>query len=605
MGNHLLVGIDNGGLAYQLFYLAAFLVAYAILIYEGWKRRFPLLSWVLILAAIRLAVVIGTKVFAYSPDEWQYMFENHVFLPNAQKTMFGGFLLGVVAWLVVSRLLKFRKPAWDAVAYVIPAAVAIQSLGCFFYGCCFGNPSSMPWAVQYPVMSLAHYHQFEAGLLTLNDNYSLPVHPVQLYESLGAIIVLALVLLFRRRWKADGSLLLSSLIFFALTRFLIEFFRDPLSNKTGGELIWILKGVQWQYLGFALLMTLLLIWRETRHKFRKVAEGGVAPSLSLQIGFLLSIILVILALRTWFTVSEVIALNIAVIPAIYLVGSEIFRTIPSTRLRWVYACTLVLPLFLMSQTIPQTQIDTAGNKTYHTIGGGFATGNYTTERTLTQGSGCNMVTDEHYFHQQYTVGGVGYSYTRVIPERRETITYGANLVAGKFSEANIAYGGRVNSLLIDLAPYIKYDTRWLGLGAGLHVGNLFYNNGDAFNENISTEKAYFRTPIFPGAYLRIGPTRYFYADMHIADHFPASSPGLSFLAGVGTGFGVKSGLSLNVGLSFIDENTWYVSGYIPIDDRLVLEPLFMWTGKSIYPEYPIDLPENQVSIGISYRFGHK
>ena len=215
MENHLLIGIDNGGLLYQLFYLAAFLVAYAILIYEGWKRRFPLLSWVLILAAIRMAVVIGTKVFSYSPDEWQYMFENHIFLPNAQKTMFGGFLLGVVAWLVVSRLLKFRKPAWDAVAYVIPAAVAIQSLGCFFYGCCFGTPSSLPWAVQYPVMSLAHYHQFEAGLLTLNDNYSLPVHPVQLYESLGALIVLVLVFLFRRRWKADGSLFLSSLIFFA------------------------------------------------------------------------------------------------------------------------------------------------------------------------------------------------------------------------------------------------------------------------------------------------------------------------------------------------------------------------------------------------------
>lgn len=608
MENHLLIGIDNGGLAYQLFYLAAFLVAYAILIYEGWKRRFPLLSWVLILAAIRMAVVIGTKVFAYSPDEWQYMFENHIFLQNAQKTMFGGFLLGVVAWLVVSRLLKFRKPAWDAVAYVIPAAVAIQSLGCFFYGCCFGTPSSLPWAVQYPVMSLAHYHQFEAGLLTLNDNYSLPVHPVQLYESLGAMIVLALVLLFRRRWRADGSLLLSSLIFFALTRFLIEFFRDPLSNKTGGELIWILKGVQWQYLVFALLMTLLLIWRETRHKFRKVTEGGLAPSLRLQIGFLLSIILVIFALRTWFTVSEIIALNIAVIPAIYLVGSEIFRTIPSNRLRWVYSWTLVLPLFLMSQTIPQTQIDTAGNKstnTYHTVGGGFATGNYTTERTLTQGSGCGMVTDEHYFHQQYTVGGVGYSYTRVIPERRETISYGANLVAGKFSETNIANGVGVNSLLIDMAPYIKYDTKWLGIGAGLHVGNLYYNSGDAFSENTSTEKAYFRSPIFPGAYLRIGPTRYFYADMHIADHFPASSPGLSFLAGVGTGFGVKGGLSLNFGASLVDENTWYVSGYIPIDDRLVFEPLFMWTGKNIYPEYPIDLPENQFSIGISYRFGHK
>jgi hypothetical protein len=216
-----------------------------------------------------------------------------------------------------------------------------------------------------------------------------------------------------------------------------------------------------------------------------------------------------------------------------------------------------------------------------------------------------MVTDEHYFHQKYTVGGVGYSYTRIIPESAATVTYGANLIAGKFTEVNITYGGGVNSLLIDLAPYIKYDTRWLGLGAGLHVGNLFYNAGDAFKENASIDKAYFRTPVFPGAYLRIGPIEYFYADIHIADHFPASSPGLSFLTGIGTGFGQTSGLSLNFGLSFIDENTWYVSGYIPIYNKVLIEPLFMWTGKNIYPEYPVDLPETQFSIGVSYRFGHK
>lgn len=608
MESYLSLDITNGGLLYQIFYTAAFLIAYAILVYEGYRRKFPIVAWILILASIRLAVVIGTRLFAWSPEEWQYMLQNHILLPTVRKTMFGGFFLGVLAFLIVSRVLHFRHNAWDTVAYAMPAAVAVQSVGCFFYGCCFGTTSSLPWAVKYPVMSLAHYHQFESGLIHYGDTLSLPVHPVQLYETAGALLVVLLVFLFRKRWKAKGSLLLSSLVFFSVIRFVIEFFRDPLSNKTGGEMFIGIKVVQWQYIAFALLMLLILIWRERRAVRSEAVFHSHVPSLNTQISLMISLLLIFIVLRNWFTLPEAIALNIAILPALVLTAADIYKRRVTIRLRWAYAALLPFSLFLMSQTVPQTQIDTANNKThasYHTVGGGFSTGSYTTERTFAQGSGCDRVTDEHYFNQQYTVGGIGYSHTKTNPESNVTITYGANLVAGKFSEANITDGGEVNKLLVDLGSYIKYDAKWLGIGAGLHIGNLFYNAGDAYRENISLDKGYFRTPVLPGAYLRVGPKRYFYADMHIADHFPVSSPGLSFLAGIGTGFGLRNGLSLNAGLSFIDEDTWYVSGYIPIENTIVIEPIFVWTGRNIFPEYPIELPEKQFSIGVSYRFGHK
>lgn len=609
MEKQIIMDISSGGLLYQIFYLLAFLVAYIILICEGYRRKFPLLAWVLILAGMRLAVVIGTKIFTYSAEEWRFMFENHALLPNNQKTMFGGLLLGVGAYLVARYVLKFRHSAWDTVAIAFPAAVSIQTVGCFFYGCCFGNPSSVPWAVQYPVMSLAHYHQFESGLITHSDLYSLPVHPVQLYGLLGGILVIFLVMKFRKYWKANGSLLLSSAIFFALMRFVLEFFRDPLSNKTGGEMLWILKQVQWQYLTFAAIMTLLLIWREKSFKGKSVVRPHKLAGLNTQIAFLFSLVIIILVLRNWFTFPEVIALNIALLPAIILVSFEIFKSFATLRHKWVYVCTIILPLLLMSQTIPPTQIDTARAKKYniyHTIGGGFATGNYTDDRTTFTGEGCSAVYDHQYFSQKYTAGGAGYSITKETPDRKEVIRYGINVFLGDYVQTRQTDNQEVNKFLFGVNPYIKYDVNWIGIGAGLHLGNLAYSVGDTRKQTSEKpQKGYFGTPLFPQFYFRIGPRKIFFADFHIADQFPVSSPGLAFQTGIGTGLGLKSGLNLRLGTSFFQDEGFYVSAYLPVDNRLVFEPLFLWTVKEESEFYPVNLPEKQFSLGILYRFGHK
>jgi prolipoprotein diacylglyceryltransferase len=605
MQSNFSLDITNGGLLYQVFYTAAFLIAYVILVYQGYRRKFPLVVWILILASIRLAVVIGTKLFSWTPAEWQFMIENNTLLPVTKKTMYGGFLLGVVAYLIVSRILRFRHSAWDTVAYALPAAVAVQSVGCFFYGCCFGTPSALPWAVRYPVMSLAHYHQFESGLIHYGDTLSLPVHPVQLYETAGALLVLLLVFLFRNRWKAKGSLLLSSLVFFSVIRFIVDFFRDPLSNKTGGEMFIGLKVVQWQYIAFAVLMLLILVWREKKGIQAKEAPRSDVPSLSTQAGILLSLLLIFILLRNWFTLPEAIALNIALIPALVFTGAYVYKRHSTLRIRLAYAALLPLSLFLMSQTLPLQQGDTTNvnqQKSYHTISGGFSTGNYTTERTLFSGSGCSRVRDTKYYHQQYTSGTIGYSMTRMSSDMKAVIRYGGSITAGSFTVIPELSGEEMKKPLVDLSGFISIDAKWIGAGIGLHGGNIYYNRGDSFSESTDINTSHFWTPVFPSAYFRVGPERIFFADLHIADNFPSSSPGLAFMTGVGSGFGLRNGFKVRTGFEFLDETTFYVSAYIPIADKLVLEPLYVWS--SIYdPVY--DYPENQISVGLSYRFGHK
>lgn len=609
MEKHLLLDISNGGLLYQVFYVLAFLVIYVILVYEGYRRKFPLITWVLLLASIRIAEIVGSKIFSYAWSDWQFMVQNHAFIQNPEKTMFGGALLAVIVYFIARYFLKFRESVWDTVAYVLPAGTMISSVGCFFYGCCFGTQSDLPWAVQYPIMSLAHYHQFESGLLTYSDLWSYPVHPVQLYESLGAALVLFLVFRFRKKWKANGSLLLSSLILFAIVRFVLEFFRDPLSNKTGGEMFWVFKQVQWQYLVFTVMMTLLLIWREISFKSKPEIRKSPLPGLNTQIAYLLSLALIFLMLHKWFTLPEIIALNIALLPALLLVGYEVYKTFASLRFKWVYALSVILPLFLMSQTLPQPQTDstaTGESKTYHTIGVGFATGNYTDERVNFTGSGCDMVSNTEYFSEKYTGFGGGYSFTKISPDKKKIIRYGANLFFADYEQTMQSYSKPVDMLLFGVNPYIKYDIRWIGIGGGLHLGNLAYSSGDLRKETSGVpQKGYFKTPVFPQFYFRVGPVQYFFADLHIADQFPVSSPGLAFQAGIGSGFGLKNGTNLRFGYSFLEDESLYTSLYLPIADRLVIEPLFMWTAKEIASFYPVKLPENQFSISLSYRFGHK
>jgi hypothetical protein len=410
-----------------------------------------------------------------------------------------------------------------------------------------------------------------------------------------------------------GSLLLSSLVFFSVIRFIIEFFRDPLSNKTGGEMIWGLKVTQWEYFVFSLLIVILLLWREKTYKPSEAKVYSPSPSLNLQLGTLVILLLVFVLLRNWFTTPEAVALNMALLPAIFLTGFELYKKFSTQRLRWAYAALLLLPFFLMSQTLPQTRVDTVQTKEYNryrTIGGGFASGSYTSERTSYQGSGCDMITNTSYYHQKYTSGTIAYSQTRVTPDRREILTFGGGVTAGNFIEENLTDGSTLNKTLIDINGFISYDLKWIGIGAGFHAGNLFYNNGDSFKEytNITpsfyNSPSFFSTPVFPSAYFRVGPERFFFADLHIADNFPSSSPGLAFMTGVGSGFGIRNGFKVRTGFSFLDESALYVSAYIPIADRLVIEPLYWWTGKG-FQDYPVDYPESQFSLGMSYRFGHK
>lgn len=135
------------------------------------------------------------------------------------------FIAGGFVWL--ARRYDAPLPqVWDAAATWMPLGHALGRMGCLLAGCCWGAPSSVPWAVQFPAGSVAH----GAGEVPRQGDHTVALHPTQLYEAMGLLVLLGVLLWFRRRrgiepsWRQVSRYALG----YGLLRFVVEAFRgDP------------------------------------------------------------------------------------------------------------------------------------------------------------------------------------------------------------------------------------------------------------------------------------------------------------------------------------------------------------------------------------------
>ena len=175
-------------------------------------------------------------------------------LPALEIAGFGAIAGLVCGYVLVARATGVaRERALDALAPALGAMIAFSRLGCFFAGCDFGAPASVPWALRYPVMTPAFREQLDAGLIGASSLHTLPVHPTQLYEVCVGIVVLVVALSWRAP-RREGDRFAVALLLYAAGRFAVDFARGDLPR--GGALG--LTTTQ----GFALTVAgMLLAWR--------------------------------------------------------------------------------------------------------------------------------------------------------------------------------------------------------------------------------------------------------------------------------------------------------------------------------------------------------
>jgi prolipoprotein diacylglyceryltransferase len=140
----------------------------------------------------------------------------------------GGMALVCVTFPVARRLARIRLPLGALADAVVPGVVVALvgiRLGCLLHGCCYGTASDLPWAIAFPVKSPAWSEQVKTGALMAEAPSAAPVHPLQLYFALWALVAWGLA--GRARAVGDGSYFLAFLAIHDAGKAALESLRAP------------------------------------------------------------------------------------------------------------------------------------------------------------------------------------------------------------------------------------------------------------------------------------------------------------------------------------------------------------------------------------------
>ncbi|MBI5091466.1 MAG: prolipoprotein diacylglyceryl transferase [Candidatus Hydrogenedentes bacterium] len=139
-------------------------------------------------------------------------------------------------WYLKRRNMSFWKTVDVGFPY-LALGHAFGRIGCFLNGCCYGLPTSLPWGIRFPRVPfdvgqdatgsppfLDHVQRFSK--ISMNDQWSLPMHPTQLYEFLALIAICVSLLLLRKYWHPfQGFTMPVYFILYGLWRFFNEYLR--------------------------------------------------------------------------------------------------------------------------------------------------------------------------------------------------------------------------------------------------------------------------------------------------------------------------------------------------------------------------------------------
>lgn len=475
---------------YNIFYTLAVGVAGWVMFDTGRQRGWPVGRWSAVVAAWIAAGVVGAML-------------PHALFGDAitARTSFGAVILATVAVMLCARLAGLEARAvLDTTAVAIPLGAAVVRIGCYLAECCQGIITSLGIGIAL--------HADDA-----------PRHAVQLYEA-SLEVVLALLIVRRKRWERPGMQFLVSLTAMCAIRFATEFVRD--NEKFGG-----LSLAQWVVLPLATSCLFFLVARRpvARPRRHAIPARHIAAVLLGLLGFV--------ATTAGLPPLEASVLLLA---AIVLAAAAARRM---TRAAPIGLAALVLQ-------VPPVTADSTYPRMLGFFGGGFTAGSYDYRHTAGTCEGQTQDWTRHHAFTGYAVEGG----TRF--EKSETRTNGFRtrgvMIKDDVGRAVVTVGGPINR-----EPHTQYsggisivgdfDWRYLGLSAGASFG--LFKPMERYPEEDGTESK--GEGFMPALGLRLGPKRGISVETRLGDEVPTWSPGP--LNTVTVAFGDKRGNRIRLGVS--------------------------------------------------------
>jgi phosphatidylglycerol:prolipoprotein diacylglycerol transferase len=169
-----------------------------------------------------VGALVGAKALMIVRELPDYVTTPSEMFSRAVLTSAGDFYGGFIGALIASALFFRRHPQlpfWPVADLTGPAIAlgqAIGRVGCFMAGDDYGRPSDVPWAVKFTDPDVARIGGAPLGV---------PLHPVQLYESVVCLLLFATLVGLSQRKRFDGQVILTYTLAYAIARFFLEFFR--------------------------------------------------------------------------------------------------------------------------------------------------------------------------------------------------------------------------------------------------------------------------------------------------------------------------------------------------------------------------------------------
>ena len=542
---------------FDLIYIPVLMLCAGMFVFAGLRQKYPVSTVAGLTVSLMALFVVGMKLISYPVTEWPNIFSHSPVEMLHSRYLPGGLLFVGFGLVLLKFILKIRLAFLDSLVFSLPLIGIAQRLDCLLSGCCYGTPTQLPWAIHYSAISPAFKQEVSKGLISETATSSLGIHPTQLYYIAGFILVFVLLVLLRKRLKAPGSLALLGFMLMAVSRFIIEFFREPVANK--------LSSMQWAGVNLLQWIILVLVIASSFAIYQR--EKNFNPLISIQPRvkeylFRSSLILFIAAVLVWnfsqiLAYSEFFLLRILIAISVAVVIFRLFQKSTIPALRYSTLATLILTIVFMSQKSTDTIINNDSifmPKKWWDVKASAGGGKYDQINYDCSGNETSR-TPQHY---TIVSGGFAYNYMK---SRNRHLQAGMNL--GKLYDSGDLLQGMtnsssstMNSMFINfINPYFKYDFHKIGFGFGY---NFLLTDG---NQSL------------PSIYFRVGNRDKFFIDANATDNFYTSGLAGVWQLGIGSGFADPEKHLFRLGISTVENKILVYADA----DFLLYDHLFMHT----------------------------
>jgi len=537
---HLAINIQPVG-SFNYFYIATILTAVLYLFLSGIRKKYPLRTWSIFIFIITAFFLIGLRGFLYSFDEIVSIIFSEYHNISPVRYSPSGILFGVIGIIIAKIILGIKRPIADDMIFVIPLMGIIQRMGCFLNGCCYGPPTSLPWAIKYS-SAVSQHQTLHHGCFNNTESIIHGVHPTQLYAIIGFALIFILLIRLKRIIRVRLNLALTGVLLLCFLRFILEFWRADLTYQWYNTQWFGLNIAQWMILPICIILVITIIYRE-RALYPNLKSSSVIKDNSiLNVGAFAFVLIIIWNVREIFDAADkMILMSLCYVCLAVIIYNLLKKWIyPLQRFALLFICGL--GILSMAQTesdstdIPKAVTSDIGG--WWDIGFGIGAGKYD-DVTVHRNCYGDIVSVESVArkHAVYNLNA-NYNFKPRINQH-----FRIGVAAYRFNDKTDVELEPSYSTFA-LYPNLSYDFRIVGMGIGIHIPLQGDNNYFADKHNMNNA--------YPSFMFRIGPKKIFFVESgYYWDLHYKGTPAQFQIVG-GSGFG-KDDFTFKIGYAYVTE----------------------------------------------------